>query len=109
MAIETGASKPDPLPSANTAIVWNQITLDAIAQSASTPPFASRAMAIESLAVFNVVSAIEGTQGYLVDLMAPEGASADAAVAQAAHDVLVHLFPTLAASLDAQLALSLAA
>jgi hypothetical protein len=64
-------------------------------------------MAIESLAVFNAVSAIEGTPGYLVSLTAPEGASAVAAVAQAAHDVLVHLFPAQSGLFDAQLAASL--
>jgi membrane-associated phospholipid phosphatase len=66
-------------------------------------------MAIESLAVFNAVSAIEGTPGYLVSLTAPEGASAVAATAQAAHDALVQLFPSQKAMFDAQLALSLAA
>jgi hypothetical protein len=61
--------KPDPVPSPsppNEALVWNEIMLQAIALSGSGPPFATRAMAIESLAVFNAVSAIEGTPGYLV-------------------------------------------
>ena len=66
-------------------------------------------MAIESLAVFNAVTATEGTPGYLVSLTAPEGASAVAAAAQAAHDSLVPLFPSQSALFDAQLALSLGA
>ena len=49
--------------------------LQAIALTSSGPPVATRAMAIESLAVFNAVSAIEGTPGYLVNLTAPEDAS----------------------------------
>src|SRR5262245_56708420 len=92
--------KPDPAPSIsspNEAIVWNEIMLQAIALSSSGPPVASRAMAIESLAVFNAVSAIEGTPG-------DEGASSVAAAAQAAHDALVHLFPVQQPMFDAQLA-----
>jgi hypothetical protein len=106
--------KPDPAPdpgSPNEAIVWNEIMLQAIALSGFGPPPATRAMAIESLAVFNAVSAIEGTPGYHVSLTAPEGASAVAAVAKAAYDVLVDLFPLPSAKaiFDAQLALSLGA
>src|SRR5258705_13776335 len=106
------AHKHDPVPSPsspNEAIVWNEIMLQAIALSGSGPPFATRAMAIESLAVFNAVSAIEGTPGYLMSLTAPEGASAGAAAAKAAHDVLVNLFPAQSAKFDTQLALSLGA
>src|SRR5678815_4613599 len=83
--------KPDAAPdpgSPNEAIVWNEIMLQAIAATSSSPPVATRAMAIESLAVFNAVSAIEGTSGYLLSLTAPEDASAIAATAQAAHDTL---------------------
>ena len=103
--------QPDPVPSTtpNEAIVWNEIMLQAIALTGMSPPFATRAMAIESLAVFNAVSAIEGTPGYLVSLTAPEGASAAAAAAQAAHDALVVLFPSQSALFDAQLVVSLGA
>ena len=106
--------KPEPAPSVdppNEAIVWNEIMLQAIAVRGFGPPPATRAMAIESLAVFNAVSAIEGTPGYHVSLTAPEGASAVAAVAKAAYDVLVDLFPLPSAKaiFDAQLALSLGA
>jgi hypothetical protein len=105
--------QPDPVPSTtpNEAIVWNEIMLQAIALSGSGPPIATRAMAIESLAVFNAVSAIEGTPGYLDNLSAPDGASSVAAVAQAAHDTLAYLFPSAStiAMFDARLALSLGA
>lgn len=73
---------PVTITPANVAIVWNDILLDAIATSASSPPVASRTMAIESPAVFNALSAIEGTPGYLINLTAPEG---DAPVAAVAH------------------------
>ena len=73
----------DPVASTspNEAIVWNELMLQAIELTGLGPPVATRAMAMESLAVFNALNALEG------------GASAVAAVAQAAHDVLVHLFP----------------
>ena len=104
--------QPEPAPvlgPPNEAIVWNEVMLQAIALSGFGPPPATRAMAIESLAVFNAVSAIEGTPGYLSNLTAPDGASAIAATAQAAHDALVYLFPTQSATFDAQLVASLAA
>jgi hypothetical protein len=95
--------------SANAALVWNQTALAAIQKDASTPEFASRALAMESLAVFDVVSAIDGTPGYLVNSSAQADADVNAAVAQAAHDVLAWLYPDQKAALDAQLASSLAA
>jgi hypothetical protein len=106
------AFAPDPVPATgppNEALVWNEIMLQAIALAGSPPPVATRAMAIESLAVFNAVSAIEGTPGYLLSLTAPDGASAAAAAAQAAHDALVVLFPGQTALFDAQLVSSLGA
>ena len=60
------------------------------------------------LAVYNAVSAIDGTPGYYVQLSAPAGASADGAVAQAAHDVLSYLYPAQQASFDSILANELA-
>ena len=93
----------------NIATVWNRIALQSIAASAVMPEFASRALAIESIAIFNVISAINGTRGYLFNATAPAGASPGAAVAQAAHDALVNLFPSQKAALDALLATSLAA
>jgi hypothetical protein len=62
-------------------------------------------------AVYDAVNAIAGTpyQPYLIAPRARRGDSADAAVATAAHRVLVSLFPGQAASLDAMYATSLAA
>ena len=45
---------------------WNQAILDAIQLDASTPTFASRAMAMVHAAIYDAVSAIEGTPGYSV-------------------------------------------
>jgi hypothetical protein len=86
---------------------WNQRALDAVQADASTPPYATRALAMESLAVFDVVSAIGDTPAYMVDLDAPDGISAAAAVAAAAHRILSYSFPAEKAMFDAELAESL--
>ena len=86
---------------------WDQITLQAITTDADAPTVASRALAMESLAVYDAVSAIDGTPGYLVNLTAASDASAPAAVAEAADQVLDYLYPAQAAAFDAQLAVSL--
>src|SRR6516165_4321041 len=64
---------------------------------------------MESLAVFDAVSAVDGTPGYLVNMTAPADADVNAAVAQAAHDVLVYLYPDQKAAFDAQLTSDLGA
>ena len=69
------------------------------------PGRASRAMAIVHIAIFEAVNAIDGNyQSYTSLPTAPHSASMDAAIAQAAHDTLVALFPSQKASCDAQLA-----
>jgi len=69
------------------------------------PTRASRAMAIVHVAIFEAVNAIVNEYESYLDLRtAPHSASMDAAIAQAAHDTLVALFPSQKASCDAQLA-----
>ncbi len=61
-------------------------------------------------AVYDAVVAIEGGyQPYMLNLAQRPGASIDAAVAAAAHDVLVHYFPAQQAALDTDYANALAA
>lgn len=70
------------------------------------PGRASRAMAIVHLAMFDAVNAIEGEHKYKSYIgvgPAPFGTSMKAAIAQAAHDTLVMLFPSQASSMDTQL------
>jgi hypothetical protein len=83
-------------PVTDPVLRWDQATLKAIATDASTPPFASRALAMESLAVYDTVTGIDGGHGYLVNMTAPSGASADAAVAAAADTILDYLYPAQA-------------
>jgi hypothetical protein len=92
-------------------IQWNRILLGILrtpgAQPATVHP--TRSMAMLHAAVYDAVNAIVKTHAeYLVHLNAPRHASVAAAAAQAAHDVLVPLYPAQASMLDADLATSLA-
>jgi hypothetical protein len=75
------------------------------------PPFGqARSYAMVHVAMSDAVVAIEGRyKPFRVDTWAPRGASAEAAAAQAAHDVLVFLVPSATATFDAALAADLAA
>jgi hypothetical protein len=94
---------------ADTLLVWNQHTLDAIQASGSTPLYATRALAMESIAVFDVLNALDNAPAYMVDLNAPHAISATAAVAAAAHRILTYTFPTQTSVFASDLAQSLAA
>jgi PAP2 superfamily len=82
----------------------------ALAPPPGLPPFISaRAYAIAFLAAHDALQAILPVYGsYLPRLSAP-GANADAAVAAAVHDVLVHELPFATALLDAEYASAIAA
>jgi hypothetical protein len=95
-----------------TVVEWNTNAQIAIVGTAGQgPTVAYLHFAMVQGAVYDAVNAIEG--GYEPYLGSPAMAdptdAAAAAVAQAAHDVLVALFPLQAATLDAKLATSLAA
>ena len=82
------------LLSGDVVLQWNTAVLDAIRVDRSTPQIASRAMAMMHVAVYDAVNAIDRTYtSYLVNTLAPAGASPEAAAAQAAHDTLVGVFP----------------
>jgi hypothetical protein len=94
-----------------TVIEWNRVTLTALAVPGANPStvFVTRPLAMVSVAVFDAANAFDG--GYHPYAGAPrpaDGASPDAAVAQAAHDVLVALLPSQRAAFDAALTASLA-
>jgi PAP2 superfamily len=74
------------------------------------PGRASRAMAIVHIAMFDAMNAIAGGfQSYTGLPRASAGASMSAAIAQAAHDTLVALYPSQAAGFHFRLAIDLAA
>jgi hypothetical protein len=100
-------------PSGTAAIVaWNAIALNSVVTVAKqSPAWAIVSIGFAQAAVYDAVVAIQGGyQPYHYDLEPRHpDASVDAAVAAAAHDVLVHYFPAQQATLDAALVASLAA
>jgi hypothetical protein len=112
---DLAVTQNQPGPVASDVIVrqWNRIAIDAsgfdhTAEGANEqvgPTRASRAMAIVHIAIHDAVQAIQGRfETYLPQPPRSADASVDAAVAQAAHDTLVALFPAQAATFDAALA-----
>ena len=110
--------------STNWVLHWNEVAIDASGLDHTEvlpgedrvfgeqfgPTRASRAMAIVHIAVFEAVNAIAGGYQSYVDLApAAPGASMQAAIAQAAHDTLVAMFPSQAEHFDAELAEGLVA
>jgi len=92
---------------ANPVSDWNII---AIGMPAGSPFNQARVVAATQLAVFEAVNAIQGGyEPYLGTVVAPAGASADAAAIAAAHAVLKSYFPANAAMLDGLRATSLSA
>lgn len=94
---------------ADVIIDWNNQLLLTVKATSTNPPTASRAMAMTSTAVFDAVNSIDRNfKPYHFMGSPPVGASGEAAAAQAAHDVMVHLFPAQSAALGSALDASLA-
>lgn len=117
-----GVELPPPLNPTTTETIlrWNQIAVDTsgldhtpVGQDESRefghqlgPGRSARAMAIVHIAIFDVVNALSGSpyEPY-TDVVPPIGLiSQQAAIAQAAHDTLVALFPSHGDRLDDELA-----
>lgn len=96
-------------------LYWNDVALEANrvshtngANEQTGPTLSSRALAIVHLAMYDAYAGVANQASgkidlppYLPDLPVPEpGASADAAVASAAHATLSHLFPSQKAFFD---------
>lgn len=93
---------------ADAVLDWNAIAISTL--GGQNPFNQARLMAITQLAVFEAVNAITGQyEPYLGTIVAPAGASADAAAIAAAHTVLKNYVPSAGAALDAARAASLAA
>jgi hypothetical protein len=94
IAVDASGLDHTPVPPGDSRVFGEQVG----------PGRSSRAMAIVHIAVFDALNAIAGGyQGYTGLRPAPDGTSAEAAIALAAHDTLVALFPSQRADLDAQL------
>jgi hypothetical protein len=89
---------------------WNNAALDAIRAGHTSPPIASRSLAILHVSIYDAVNGIARThEAYLVQSAVPASASREAAASAAAHEALINLFPAAAASFDALHAVILAA
>lgn len=85
-------------------LYWNEVALDAIAQAGAIPTFATRALAIQSIAVYDAISSIGASEPLWIKLEMSGSADIAAAVAYASHTTLAELFPSQAAFLDMKLA-----
>ena len=94
---------------ADAVLDWNLIAVNTAIANGQSPFAQARSAAIVQLAVFEAVNAITGDyQPYLGSIVAPHGASADAAAIQAAYHVLSTYFPASASTLLTARANSLA-
>jgi hypothetical protein len=121
--VADAARSPRPADTLARVKLWNRIAIDAAGLDHTPvaagenrvfgeqigPGRSSRAMAIVHIAMFDAMTAIAGGyRGYTGIAPAAAGASIDAAIAQAAHDTLIAMYPSQAASFDARLAEDLA-
>jgi membrane-associated phospholipid phosphatase len=108
LAVAPALGVPQEPVIADPVVFWNDQTNRAI-QATKTDPFvASRALALESIAVLDTIRSIQGEPAFLVRLPAPSDVPMEVAVAAAAHAMLSHLFMVRQAALDAALASELA-
>jgi hypothetical protein len=108
----TAVAGDAPHGSGTIVVDWNKALLRVFstpgAQPATVHP--TRSLAILHAAMYDaVVSITRSSQPYLVSVNAPSRARPDAAAAQAGHDTLVALSPSLSATFDQQLSSELAA
>lgn len=102
---------PAAAQNADMVIEWNRVLNEAFAVPGALPPtiFFPRPYAIMHVAVFDALNSVEPRyHPYYVRVAAAPGASGDAAVAQAAHDVLAAMMPSVRGMLHQALVRSLA-
>jgi hypothetical protein len=109
---QSAAAADTPRGSGAVVVDWNKELVKIVntpgAQPATVHP--TRSFAILSAATYDsVVSITHSSSPYLFSVNAPSGARADAAAAEAGHDTLVALYPSMRGSADQLLASELAA
>ena len=88
---------------------WDAIGSQAFTAAALSPAEGHTIFAYVAIAVYDSVMAVKGRyEPFAVDVDAPAGASAEAAVATAAHRILVHYLPAQASIVDPAYTASLA-
>jgi hypothetical protein len=92
--------------SADAVLHWNEVAVDAaFAPGPASPVPFFRNLAIVYVAMYDAVNAIDRSYApYFADVHASQGASKEAAAAQAAHDTLSALYPSQQATFDTALA-----
>ena len=99
-----------PIAQEDVILQWNRVLMETVRTPGQHPAtiMPVRSYAIMHAAMFDAVNSIDGSHTpYLIEVPGSQNASIDAAAAQAAHDVLVSLYPTRVAIFDAELAISL--
>ena len=110
-ASTTSSAKGHPTGPPDTYVTnWDAIGTQAFSAAGLTPAEGHTIFAYVAIAVYDSVMAVVGGYNpFAVDVDAPAGASAEAAVAAAAHGILVHYLPVQAPTiLDPAYAASLA-
>lgn len=89
-------------------VEWNRILQVTVASTPTPTVFFTRPYALTSIAVFDALNSIDRRyHPFIAEVRAAREASREAAVAQAAHDVLVALYPGRQPQLDESLAATL--
>ena len=110
-AADLGPAMAQAMKPVSQVLQWNQTLLVIVRTPGAHPAtiHPTRSFAIMHAAIYDAVNAIDGThQPCLVRLGGSHFASQETAAAVAAHEVLVKLYPSFQASLDAQLQQALA-
>jgi hypothetical protein len=103
--ISVAQAPPSPT---DPVLEWNTIAQTSVLAASAPAPQQYRSLSIVHTAIFDAVNAIDRRYTpYAYKAQAPAGTSAPAAVASAAHEVLVRLYPLQQATLDATLRKSL--
>jgi hypothetical protein len=93
------AAPPTPTPS-TTVVAWDAVAQQAISNVPLSAPDGHVLFAYVGIAMYDAAMAVNPThKSFATDVQAAPGASAEAAVATAAHDVLVHFLPAQAATI----------
>ncbi|MER8090064.1 vanadium-dependent haloperoxidase [Streptomyces sp. NPDC094048] len=99
-------------PSGMSVVEWNRELITVLSDPKAQPPtiHPTRSFALLQAAEYDAVVSVTRTgPAYLFSVSAPRGARADAAADQAAHDVLVALYPAKRASVERRLSSQLSA
>jgi vanadium-dependent haloperoxidase-like protein len=93
-ATKSSAHRPPAGPADTYVAAWDAIGSQAFSAAALTPAEGHVIFAYVAIAVYDSVMAVEGGfRPFAIDADAPHGASAEAAVAAAAHRILTHYLP----------------